>query len=136
MFLRGDGMEGTSSANLADVGTRFLALLIDSFILSLIGGILFRLSGGAGGAAGVILGVAYQWYFLTQNRGQTPGKMLLSIRVVKIDGSQLTGADAVIRYFGYLLNSVVLSIGWLWALFDPNRQGWHDKLAKTYVIKA
>ena len=129
-------MEGNRGATLADVGTRFLALLIDSFILSLVGGILFRLSGGVGGLAGIILGVAYQWVFLTQNRGQTPGKMLLNIRVVKTDGSQLTGTDAVIRYFGYLLNSVVLSIGWLWALFDPDRQGWHDKLAKTYVVKA
>ena len=39
------------------------------------------------------------------------------------------------RFVGYLINSPIFLLGWLWSLWDPNSQGWHDKLASTYVIK-
>jgi len=54
--------------------------------------------------------------------------------VIKTDGSSMSDSDAVIRYIGYAINSFFL-IGWAWVLIDDNQQGWHDKLAKTYVIK-
>ena len=76
----------------------------------------------------------YTWFFLTRNNGQTVGKMLMKIRVVKTDGTPISDADAVVRYLGYLLDGIFL-LGWLSALFDENRQCWHDKLAKTYVVK-
>ena len=60
--------------------------------------------------------------------------MVMKLRVIKTDGSPISDADAVVRYIGYLLDSIFL-IGWLWALFDEHRQGWHDKLAHTYVVK-
>jgi uncharacterized RDD family membrane protein YckC len=37
---------------------------------------------------------------------------------------------------GYTLNTLIMMLGWLWALWDSNQQGWHDKLAKTIVVKA
>jgi uncharacterized RDD family membrane protein YckC len=130
-------MEGVEArANLAGLGARFIAIIVDGFVLGLIGGVLFSIIREPGGAAGIILGIAYQWYFLTQHNGQTPGKMLMGIRVVKTDGGKISDADAVIRYFGYWLNSLVLLLGWIWAIFDTNRQGWHDKLASTYVVRA
>ncbi len=121
---------------LADTGTRFIALIIDGIILGIITGLLFAGAKNAGGAAGFIVGVAYQWYFLTQQNGQTPGKRVMGIRVIKVSGAPLTFADALIRYIGYYINSVVFMIGWIWALFDKNHQGWHDKLAGTVVVKA
>ncbi len=127
--------EIAARARLANLGTRFLALLIDSIVLGLIGGLLFRFARQPGGVLGLLLGAAYQWYFLTQHRGQTLGKLLLGIRVVKTDGSPITAAEAIMRYFGYVLNSMLLGIGWLWAFFDPRRQGLHDKLANTMVVE-
>jgi uncharacterized RDD family membrane protein YckC len=122
---------------LADVSTRFVALIIDGLILGLISAVL---SGGgrsaAGGGAGFIIGVIYQWYFLTQQNGQTPGKKIMGIRVVKVNGEKLEAMDAVLRYVGYYINSFVLMIGWLWAFWDADRQGWHDKIAGTVVIRA
>ncbi len=115
---------------------RFIALLIDGFVLGLISAVLFSIIREPGGAAGIILAIAYQWYFPTQHNGQTPGKMALGIRVIKADGGKISDADAVIRYFGYMLNSIVFMLGWIWALFDENRPGWHDKLANTYVVRA
>lgn len=122
---------------LADNGTRFVALVIDSILVGIIGGIF-----GAndlwflGGIIGFLVGVGYQWVFLTRNNGQTPGKMVMGIRVIKADGTPIEDIDAVLRYLGYLINSPFLFIGWLWAFIDPNRQGWHDKLARTYVVVA
>jgi uncharacterized RDD family membrane protein YckC len=122
---------------LADNSARFFALIIDSIIVGAIGGI-FGVSNAwfLGGLLSFVIGAGYQWFFLTRNNGQTPGKMLLKIRVIKSDGTEITEIDAVMRYLGYIINSPVLMLGWLWAFWDPNQQGWHDKLARTYVVRA
>lgn len=130
-------MSETRTYQLADNGARFIALIIDSVIVGAIGGVFGANSGWfLGGAVGFLIGVGYQWFFLTRNNGQTPGKMLMKIRVIKVDGSQITEVDAALRYVGYLINSAVVMLGWLWAFWDPNQQGWHDKLARTYVVQA
>jgi uncharacterized RDD family membrane protein YckC len=60
----------------------------------------------------------------------------LHIKVVKTDGSPITVGTAIVRYIGYIVNSLIfgLPIGFIWAAFDPQKQGWHDKIAGTYVI--
>ena len=120
----------------AGLGQRFIALLIDGIILGIVTGVVTAVIGNVGGVVGFLVGVAYQWYFLTRNNGQTPGKSFLGIRVVKANGARLSDADAIIRYIGYYINTFFLFIGWLWAIPDGNNQGWHDKLAGTYVVKA
>ena len=125
-----------SSFELADVGTRLIALIIDGFVLALIGALLFGVARNAGGIASFIIGAAYYWYFLTRQDGQTPGKRIMKIRVIKIDGSPIDDATAVIRYVGYYISSAIFGIGWLLALFDENRQTLHDKIVSTYVVKA
>lgn len=131
-------MARSAGYELAGVGTRFIALIIDGFILGIITWVIGLVLGNAntGGIFGFVIGVAYQWYFLTQQNGQTPGKKIMGIRVIKVTGQPLQGADAIIRYIGYYINSIVIMIGWVWAIFDENSQGWHDKLAGTYVIRA
>lgn len=123
---------------LASLGPRFIALVIDSIILGLIGGVFAGIFGraDAGGVGGFIIGLLYNWYFWTRNRGQTPGKMLMKVRVIKASGEPLTDADAVIRYIGYYINSALIMIGWIIAFFDDKNQGLHDKLVSTYVVKA
>ncbi len=121
---------------LADIGTRFIALIIDSIILGVITGVLFAGARTTGGVIGFIVGVAYHWYFLTQQNGQTPGKRIMGIRVIKVTGEPLQFADVLVRYIGYYINSVIIMLGWIWALMDKDRQGWHDKLAGTYVVRA
>jgi uncharacterized RDD family membrane protein YckC len=74
-------------------------------------------------------------YFLTKYQGQTPGKMLLGIRVVKTDGGALTTIDAIVRTLGYTLNWILLGFGWLLAFWDKNHQGLYDRIAGTYVVK-
>lgn len=122
---------------LASIESRFMALIIDSMILGAVAGAGFLgARNGAGGGLGLIVGLAYQWFFMTQNGGQTIGKMLMGIRVVKANGEPLRASDAILRYLGYYLNSAIMMIGWLWATWDDDRQGFHDKLAGTLVVKA
>jgi uncharacterized RDD family membrane protein YckC len=132
-------MNDTKTYELADFGDRFGALIVDIIIISIVGSIFgINTSLFGGGIFSIAIGAAYQWYFLTQHNGQTPGKMLLKIRVVKTDGTALNEVDALMRYVGYVINALpfLIGIGWLWAAFDSKSQGWHDKIANTYVVKA
>lgn len=67
----------------------------------------------------------------------TPGKMAVSARVVDAKtGAALTTGQAVIRYFGYFVSTIPLGLGLIWVGFDPRKQGWHDKLAGTVVVRS
>ncbi|MBZ0285852.1 MAG: RDD family protein [Anaerolineae bacterium] len=121
---------------LADIGNRLIALIIDGFILSTITGILFGAAKGPGFGVGLVVGVAFHWYFLTRMNGQTPGAMLMKIRIIKTDGTKLQDADAIVRQVATYLSSAIMGLGYFWALWDDKRQTWHDKIANTYVVKA
>ncbi len=124
--------------NQASLASRLIALIIDTLVLVVVGGIVSALIGEEilGIGVGFIVGVLYNGYFWTQNNGQTPGKSLMGVRVVKTNGQGLTWLDAIIRYVGYYINTFLLFIGWLWAIVDSKNQGFHDKLAGTVVVKA
>jgi uncharacterized RDD family membrane protein YckC len=66
--------------------------------------------------------------------GFTPGKALLGLRVVRSDGQKLHLGRAILRLIGYFIAALPLFLGFVWILFDNRRQGWHDKIAGTYVI--
>ena len=120
---------------------RFVAIFIDSVILFVINVILAAiLNSSSTGRSGIqtLLGLIYYVYFWSSNSpwpGQTVGNKLLNIRVIKTDGSDLSLVVALIRYVGLVVSILVIFIGVIWAAFDPNKQGWHDKIAGTYVIK-
>ena len=64
----------------------------------------------------------------------TLGKHLLGMKVVTEKYQKLTVADAILRYLSKYLSTFVFLLGYIWIMFDPKKQGWHDKLAGTYVI--
>ena len=64
--------------------------------------------------------------------GQTPGKRVLGVRVMRADGTRLRLGNALRRQVGYWISSIFF-LGFLWILFDNKRQGIHDKLAGTIV---
>lgn len=122
----------------ASIGSRAIAIIIDSILVGIVSGIIAGIFGRAdlGSISGFILTVLYDGFFWTNYNGQTPGKMFAKIRVVKVSGAALTWTDAVVRVVGYFVNTAVLLIGWIWVFIDADRQGWHDKLASTYVVEA
>ena len=66
--------------------------------------------------------------------GATPGKMLMGLRVVHDDTAKIAWPRGVLRYVGYFLSALPLFLGFFWVLGDRQRQGWHDKLARTRVV--
>jgi len=68
-------------------------------------------------------------------RGQTPGKIAMNIKVLKEDGTHLTLSGAIVRFLGYFVCVLTAGIGFIILAFDERRQGLHDKIALTVVVK-
>lgn len=69
------------------------------------------------------------------NGGQTAGMRILGIFIVRVDGTPFTMKQAALRHLvGYPLSTISFFLGFLWMLWDPRQQGWHDKLARTIVV--
>ena len=72
---------------------------------------------------------------LAGREGQSAGMRILGIRIARVDGRPFTIKDAAIRHLvGYPLSVAAFFLGFLWMLWDPRQQGWHDKLARTIVV--
>ena len=69
-------------------------------------------------------------------RQATPGKMIIGARIVDATtaGPPTTG-QLIGRYFGYYVSMIPLFLGMIWVAFDARKQGWHDKLAGTVVVR-
>jgi uncharacterized RDD family membrane protein YckC len=75
--------------------------------------------------------------FFWTGTGQTPGKMAMGIRVVSAQTGDVIGmGEALLRYVGYIISGLALGLGFLWIIWDPKHEGWHDKIASTRVVKA
>jgi uncharacterized RDD family membrane protein YckC len=137
---------------LADPAARLVAFIIDLILTSILGGIVGAIGGIFFGLTAVepslqnlqmfslvlslLVLAGYNIYFLTTQNGQTPGKRLVNIRIVKKDGSKLTAADAFLRnVVGYLISNLVFWLGFVWIMVDKDRQGWHDKIVNTVVVQ-
>jgi uncharacterized RDD family membrane protein YckC len=120
----------------AGFGERFLAYLIDLVILVIPLGIMnLILPQALYFILAVIITVGYIVYFWTST-GQTPGKMVMGLKVVKADtGELLDPGGALLRYVGYIVSSIPFYLGFFWIIWDEKKEGWHDKIAKTRVIK-
>lgn len=68
-------------------------------------------------------------------KGQTPGKIIMGIKIIRTDSSPLTPTYALLRFVGYILSILTIGIGFIWVGFDKKKQGLHDKIADTYVVK-
>lgn len=84
--------------------------------------------------ANTAIGLAYVVFFLRRFNA-TPGKMALSLQVVRPDGSKLSVGRIIGRYFAELLSGMILLIGYIMAAFDEERRTLHDRICDTRVIK-
>ncbi|MGV3573149.1 MAG: RDD family protein [Ramlibacter sp.] len=126
------------------VGAALVDLLLQAAIAAPFTGALWRsydLPGGIGFAGrgdflfNVVLpalAVLAFWIY----KGATPGKMLVSARIVDAaTGGPLTRWQAVLRYLAYFISLLPFGLGYLWVAFDRRKQGWHDKIAGTVVVR-
>jgi uncharacterized RDD family membrane protein YckC len=127
---------------------RFAAIFIDGFLVqaaSFAVGMVFGIGGAVtgmdslaeGGASltGLMIGLVY-YVGLQAWRGQTLGKIALGIRVIAADGNPPTWGWLLLREtIGRFVSGILCSIGYFAVLWDGEQQGWHDKIARTWVIR-
>lgn len=117
---------------------RTIAYIIDAIILIVVYAIVSAIITDAGTAyaLNLLVAIVYFVYFWSEaGGGRTPGMRVFGLRVVKTDGSSLDYVRAFIRYVGLIIAFIPIAIGVIWIAFDANKQGWHDKIAGTYVVK-
>jgi uncharacterized RDD family membrane protein YckC len=141
---------GAHALEYAGFWTRLAAFFIDAVIMSVVFRMLFPFRGAG------LLDLEKYWYFIPlitiSNllsgltaiaysvvfwawRGQTLGMMVLNIKVLRGNGSQMTFGYSLLRYLGYIICGMMLGTGFLWIIWDPRKQGIHDKIADTVVVK-
>jgi uncharacterized RDD family membrane protein YckC len=127
---------GGASGPRASIGVRFVAALIDGILVGIATLILRAILGfGAGTAVGVLLGIAYFAYFEGQPAGQTIGKRAMNIRVIDFaTGGSLDSSKALVRSLVRQVSGFACAIGFIWALFNKEKQTWHDLAANTVVV--
>jgi uncharacterized RDD family membrane protein YckC len=122
---------------------RFAAFIIDIVIISVIIVALNALGvidlGEPSATDQLIEAVITLGYYilLTTVFGATLGKMALGMKVVEESGQKAGFFKVLIREtIGKVVSAIILFLGYIWILFDGNRQGWHDKIGGTFVVKA
>ena len=109
---------------------RLAAFVLDVILVAIIASILdFE-----AGAVFLPLLLAYHIGFWTWKQ-TTVGGIICQLRLVRVDGTPLGFADALVRGLSSIFSIAVLFIGVLWILRDPDHQAWHDKIAGTFVVK-
>jgi uncharacterized RDD family membrane protein YckC len=72
------------------------------------------------------------WHF----KSATPGKIITHMSIVDAEtGGKPSSGQFIIRYIAYYISAIPLLLGFIWIGFDKRKQGWHDKIAKTVVLK-
>jgi uncharacterized RDD family membrane protein YckC len=119
-------------------GAYILDMIFLNIIFGLIGAIFFS-SSTAKIVLELTIYVSFEVFYFTlfwvYQNGQTLGNRVVGIRVIRESGEPLTILNGIVRYFGYFISSLCFGLGFLWMLWDGKKQGWHDKLARTLVIK-
>ena len=117
---------------------RFAAALLDGIILGIVGAVVRLIAGDIlGSILSLALDFVYFGYFEGGPSGQTIGKKVLDIRVVRFaDGGALGWSTALIRHLCSFLSAIPCGLGYFWMLWDPEKMTWHDKLSSTVVVPA
>ena len=134
---------------LASIKKRAMAFFIDEMLLSFL--LLIAMSDAFSNAQTVedvivltnsyvmqyiIIKIVYQTFFVMQY-GATLGKLAMKIKILAIQTVDNPNfAVALNRAVFRIISEMIFYLGFLWGMFDPQRQTWHDKTARTLVIDA
>ena len=141
----------TAPATYGGFWVRVLAFILDGIVVGVVTGALAPIfgvpifeaqtTGGqvtfnyGGSALSSLFGLVYFVGFWSL-RGQTPGQIPFRMRVVRAsDGTRPDWVVSLLRYVGLIISFAVILLGVIWVAFDGRKQGWHDKIAGTLVIR-
>lgn len=118
-------------ANRAGFWIRMLALLLDLILVAIVCGIISIPT-----HRGLLLILAAYGAVMWKLKGTTIGGIVCGLRVVRLDGRAIDWPTAIVRALGSFLSAALAGLGFIWVVFDPERQSWHDKIAGTVVVHA
>ena len=67
-------------------------------------------------------------------KGTTIGGIVCNLKVVRLDDRPIDWVTAIVRALGAFLSFVVVGLGFIWVVFDDQKQSWHDKIAGTAIV--
>jgi uncharacterized RDD family membrane protein YckC len=131
-------MTASISATRAGFWRRFAAHFLDGIAINIFALPLGFVQNTWLSAAGfIVVYAAYLTSLEGGQHGQTIGKMALGIRVADIAGGGSIGyGRAFIRAFGRVVSATVFLLGYVWMLWDADKQTWHDKMVRSVVVLA
>ncbi len=114
-----------------------IVLLILLFVLGQIG--VLTLSAESNSPPELLLQILVPFILVMMlwNRyASTPGKMIFKAKILDADTLEPVPTGRLfLRYIGYIISSLPLFLGFLWVAFDRKKQGFHDKIARTVVVR-
>jgi uncharacterized RDD family membrane protein YckC len=135
---------GNGTGPRAGFWQRFAAVFIDGLVIGIVPVILVIVAAASSGSRGLVVlayligivgGIAYEVYFIGGPTGQTLGKKAMGIRVIDYStGGPLGYGRAFLRLIGRYVSGMVCYLGYLWMLWDDEKQCWHDKMANDVVV--
>ena len=129
------GGRALASVEYAGFGRRLGGYIIDAVILLVIAGIAPVIVASPGGSL-ISFVISFGYVVLLNANGGTLGKRILDMRLQNRDTGENIGVGmAVIRYFVAIVSGLALLIGYLWSIWDADKQTWHDKAAGSVVVK-
>jgi len=145
----GTFMPKVGAGTRAGLVRRWFATVLDGAIGGVLYMIIFLAAAGSGSSGqgsgsvvaliGGILLLAYGvWYLVLLSKGATPGKKILGIVVVESQQGQSAGFGRMLlrEIIGKWVSSLVIGLGYFWAIWDKDSQAWHDKIAGTVVVRS
>lgn len=115
------------------------AMLLDAVLIGMVVGftsdILPRFLQFNHGPGGVLIVLAAYGAAMWKTKGTTIGGIVCGLKVVRLDDRPIDWPTAIVRALGCFLSMAVAGLGFLWVVFDADRQSWHDKIAGTTVVR-
>ncbi len=119
-----EGLSQVKASFWERMGAAFLDIILIGIVAHLVHGPPFAL----------LIALAYfagMWAW----KGTTIGGIVLGIKVVRLDGKPVSVLVGIVRGLAAGFSTGVLFLGFLWIAWDRDRQGWHDKIAGTIVVR-
>ncbi len=130
-----DVVSAVAGVEYASFGRRLGGYLIDGIILLVVAGIPSAIVPSFGGSL-ISFVISFSYAVLLNANGGTLGKRILGMRLQNSETGENIGIGmAVVRYFVAIVSGLAILIGYLWCIWDPNKQTWHDKAAGSVVVK-
>jgi uncharacterized RDD family membrane protein YckC len=120
-----------SAATLPRAGfwLRFAAAMLDVVMIAVLSSMLFWLGGG------FPLWLAVYSVVMWATKGTTIGGIICGLKVVRVDDRPMDWSVAAVRGLGAFLSLAVAGLGFIWVVFDDEKQSWHDKIAGTTIVR-